>query len=101
MLFIFTEPSSPKICDLRRDGRYALHCSVSREGPLSEFLVMGTVETITHPNVRLQAVRIADSPVVVDGYMLFQFHIDRVLLVEYDKQHKPVPRRWKRPKSSI
>ena len=24
MLFVFTEPSSPKIGDLRRDGRYAL-----------------------------------------------------------------------------
>ena len=41
MLFMFTEPSSPKIQVLRQDGRYALHCSVSREGPFIEFLVSG------------------------------------------------------------
>ena len=29
MLFIFTEPSSPKIQDLRWDGRYAMHSAVS------------------------------------------------------------------------
>jgi hypothetical protein len=39
MLLMFTEPSSPKI----RDLRYTLHCSVNRkEGePLVEFLVEG------------------------------------------------------------
>ena len=96
MLFIFTEPSSPKIRDLRRDGRYALHCAVSREGPLVEFLVMGAVAIIDDPDVRLQAIRIANSPVVSDGYVLFEFHIDRVLLVEYDQHGKSAPCRWKK-----
>ena len=96
MLFIFTEPSSPKIGDLRRDRRYALHCSVGGEGPLYEFLVMGSVAIIEDPDVRLKAVKIANSPVVVDGYVLFEFHIERVLQVEYDQQHKPVPNGWKK-----
>ena len=28
-LFVFMEPTSPKGHDLRRDGRYAIHCAVS------------------------------------------------------------------------
>jgi hypothetical protein len=31
-LFIFMEPTSPKGHDLRRDGRYTLHCSVADSG---------------------------------------------------------------------
>jgi hypothetical protein len=27
-LALFMEPTSPKVADLRRDARYALHCSV-------------------------------------------------------------------------
>jgi len=41
MLFIFTEPSSPKIKISKRDGRYALHCSVGRDGPLIEVWFRG------------------------------------------------------------
>jgi hypothetical protein len=96
MLFIFTEQSSPKINDLRSNGRYAMHCTVTREGPLFEFLVMGSAEVVEDPDVWLQAVRIANSPVVTDGYVLFEFHVDRVLSVEYDENGNPLPHRWKR-----
>lgn len=87
MLFIFTEPSSAKIRDLRRDGRYALHSSVERAKgePLVEFLVTGTVRVIEDPKVRVSAERIAASPVVIDTYVLFEFHLRRALLVEYDE----------------
>lgn len=95
MLFMFTEPSSPKINDLYRDGRFALHCAVSRDGPLLEFLVMGTAVEIKDLGIREHAVRIAGSPVVNNDYVLFEFQIDRVLLVQYD-DGKPIPRRWKR-----
>ena len=94
MLFIFTEPSSPKIRDLRRDGRYALHCSVSREGPLIEILVSGRAEEISDPVVRARAESIAASPVVVDSYVLFELQVKRVLVVEYDEERKKVVRHW-------
>ena len=96
MLFMFTKPSSPKISDLRRDGHYALHCTVSRERPLVEFLVSGTAEMVEDPKVRQQAARIANSPVVAESYVLFEFHIDRVLQVQYDQHGKPIPRCWKK-----
>jgi D-amino peptidase len=95
MLFIFTEPSSPKIRDLRRDGRYALHCSVDRkEGePLIEFLVSGTAKIISDSLVRAKAVSFAASPVVTDDYVLFEFRIDNALVIEYDDGKRTV-QRW-------
>jgi hypothetical protein len=97
MLFMFTEPSSPKIRDLRRDGRYALHCSTDRkEGePFIEFLVSGTAQAIKDETVRRQAAEgIAASPVVTDEYILFEFEVDHVLMVEYDCDGQRTVRHW-------
>ena len=98
MLFIFTEPSSPKIGDLRRDDRYALHCSVDRaEGEsLTEFLITGRARIITDEMVRAEAMNIAYSPVLTPDYVLFEFEVDRVLLVEYDQEGKRRVQRWDR-----
>ncbi|MBC8506238.1 MAG: hypothetical protein ISR58_04855 [Anaerolineales bacterium] len=98
MLFMFTEPTSPKIGDLCRDGRYAMHCSVDRkEGdPLIEFLVSGNAQAITDELVRQEAKKIAATSINLDGYYLFEFHIDYALAVEYDDDWKKVPRRWRR-----
>jgi hypothetical protein len=99
MLFMFTEPTSPKIRNLRRDGRYAMHCSVSREGPLIEYLVSGDAEEITDSIVREQAENLAAAPVVNESYALFEFQVKRVLAVEYDEEKKKVIRRWNREKA--
>jgi hypothetical protein len=102
MLFIFTDPSSPKIGDLQRDGRYALHCAVSRIGPdgagrpLVEVQVSGAAVTITDPGIRARAERIAGSPVVLASYFLFEFQVERVLVVEYEAGGKPIIRRWRK-----
>ena len=101
MLFIFTEPSSPKIGDIRRDGRYALHCNVVREGPLVEVLLTGRAGEVTDPAARSRAMKIAGSPVVIESYVLFEFQVERALVVEYDEERKPVVRRWSRAKRSI
>jgi len=97
MLFIFTEPSSPKIRDLHRDSRYALHCSVDRkEGErLKEFLITGTTTIITDDSVRAAAAKIAASPVVAHNYVLFEFHVLKVLAIEYDDNGKRTIQRWK------
>ena len=70
MLFMFTEPTSPKIQDLKRDGRYAMHSSVSRDGPLIEYLVSGHVKVITDPNAQAQAAKIMAPPVAIDDSYL-------------------------------
>ena len=96
MMFIFTESSSPKIRDLCRDGRYALHCAVGGEGPLIEVMVLGEAVAISDTHVRReQAERIAASPVVTDKYVLFGLQVKRVMVVEYDEEKKPVVRRWR------
>ena len=94
MLFMFTEPSSPKIRDLQRDGRYALHCSVGGDDRLREFLVTGYAVVISDKEIRNQAVRIASSPVVLDIYVLFEFQITRVLVVDYDEEKNRTIHRW-------
>jgi len=94
MLFIFTEPSSPKINYIRRDGRYALHCAVGGEGPLLEFLVSGEAHEITDPAIRARAESIAGSPVVLASYVLFEFHVRHVLVIEYNQAGKPIIQRW-------
>ena len=94
MLFMFTEPTSPKIRYLRRDGRYAKHCAVNREGPWVEYLVSGVAREITDPAVREQAENCAASSVVGNTYALFEFMIERVLVVTYDEQKKKLVRRW-------
>jgi hypothetical protein len=99
MLFMFTEPASPKIRDLRRDGRYALHCSVDRkEGePLFEFLVQGTAKMISDPSVRAAAANIAGSPVVTKDYALFEFQLEKAMAIEYDNDGKRTIHRWNKP----
>ena len=99
MLFIFTEPSSPKIRDLRSDGRYVLHSSVGGGGPLVEVQVSGEAFVVRDPQLRARAERIAASPVVIDSYVLFEFHVQRVLVVEY-ADGKPLVRRWRSPGSN-
>ena len=96
MLFMFTEPSSPKIRDLRRDGRYALHCSVDRkEGePLVEFLVSGVANIINDRSVHTAAANIAASPVLTDDYVLFEFQVYKVMLIEYDNVGRRTVQRW-------
>jgi hypothetical protein len=95
MLFIFTEPTSPKIQDLKRDRRYALHCTVGGEGPLVEILISGEAVVISNPRVREQAESIAASSVVIESYVFFEFQVEGVLVVEYDEKRKPVVNRWK------
>jgi hypothetical protein len=95
MLFMFTEPTSPKIRDLQRDGRYAIHSAVTGDGPLIEFLVTGEAELITDPTLRVQAAQIASSPVVSNTYSLFEFHVGRVLAVTYDEEKQKIVHRWR------
>jgi hypothetical protein len=98
MLFMFTEPSSPKIQDLKRDGRYAMHCAIGHDGILFEFLVCGCANLISDPAARAQAEKIMAPSIAIDNYVLFDFQIESVLVVEYDEHKKKVIRRWQRKK---
>jgi hypothetical protein len=82
-LFLFMEPTSPKGADLRRDGRYALHCSVEdSSGGAGEFYVRGRATLNDDPVVREQAVR-ASSYVPQERYILFVLTIEFAFMNQY------------------
>ena len=96
-LFVFMEPTSPKGHDLQRDGRYAIHCSVSdTSGASGEFIIMGRVHLIDDPELRALAVRLA-SYTPAERYILFDFDIESAASTAYPND-RPVRQSWKRNK---
>jgi hypothetical protein len=94
-LFLFMEPTSPKGHDLRRDGRYALHCAVrDSEGGEGEFLVSGQATFVEDPSLRAEAVRSA-SYTPQERYILFTLSIESAQATVYGESG-PVRRRWKK-----
>jgi hypothetical protein len=93
--FVFMEPTSPKGHDLRRDGRYAIHCTVSdNSGDSGEFIVSGRARLIDDPELRILAVQLASySP--ADRYILFEFDIESAASTVY-QEGQAVRRHWKR-----
>ncbi len=93
-LFVFMEPTSPKGHDLQRDGRYAMHCSVSdTSGTGGEFIITGRAYFIDNPELRTLAVRLA-SYTPADRYILFEFDIESVTSTVY-QDDQTVRQNWK------
>jgi hypothetical protein len=82
--FVFMEPTSPKGHDLRRDGRYAIHCSVSdTSGASGEFTISGRARLIDDPELRSVAVRLSPYK-PADRYILFEFNLERAASTVYE-----------------
>ena len=79
-LYAFIVPS-PKRTDLRRDGRYALHCYPPEELD-DEFCVMGRATEVTDPAVRAQVAAAYHHP-VQEQWILFAFDVERCLHAKY------------------
>jgi hypothetical protein len=94
-LFVFMEPTSPKGHDLRRDGRYAIHCSVSdNSGESGEFYISGRAHPVDDAHSRELAVRLSPySP--ADRYVLFEFELESASSTVYEGD-RPVRTHWKR-----
>ncbi len=98
-LFLFMEPTSPKGHDLRRDGRYALHCSVADSGGgQGEFLLTGRAKLVEDAGIRSIAVEHA-SYKPADRYILFELTVDTAFSTEYDEDGTPARNRWRRHES--
>ncbi len=96
-LFVFMEPTSPKGHDLQRDGRYAIHCSVSdTSGASGEFIITGHARLIDNPKLRALAVSLA-SYAPADRYILFEFDVESAASTIYPED-RPIRRFWKREK---
>jgi general stress protein 26 len=94
-LFVFMEPTSPKGHDLRRNGRYAMHCQVAdSEGGKGEFFLSGEAKWVEDAATRETAVRAASYD-VADRYILFELAVDHALGTTYSSDG-PVRQRWQR-----
>jgi general stress protein 26 len=94
-LFVFMEPTSPKGHDLRRNGRYAMHCQVAdSEGGKGEFFLSGEAKWVEDAATRETAVRAASYD-VADRYILFELDVDHALGTTYSSDG-PVRQRWQR-----
>ena len=92
--FAFMEPNSPKGHDLNRDGRFAIHCSVTdTSGESGEFIITGRARQIEDQQVRVLATRLC-SYRPAERYILFEFDIESAVLTEY-KDGQAVHNRWK------
>ena len=88
-LLLRTEPTSPKRHDLRKDGRYALHATVSDPKHTSgEFLVEGRAREVEDPKVR------ALAPAEGTYTLLFELFVQRALST-VSKDAEPVRQRWR------
>ena len=93
-LFVFMEPTSPKGHDLKLDGHYSIHCSVSdTSGTSGEFIVAGQARLIDDPEVRALAVRLS-SYKPADRYILFEFDVISATSTVYP-EGQPVRQNWK------
>lgn len=93
-LFLFMEPTSPKGHDLLRDGRYAMHCSVSNSsGESGEFFVAGRARLIDEPATRQRAAELA-TYTPADRYVLFELDVERASSTRYT-DGQPIHRQWK------
>ena len=93
-LFVFMEPTSPKVRDLRERGWYALHNGVpdtSRTG--GEFSVSGQATLIDDPELRTVAA-VAASYQPEDRYILFELAIAEARCNGYGDVPLPDPSRW-------
>ena len=92
--FVFMEPTSPKGNDLRRDGRYAVHCSVTdNSGESGEVIVTGKAIFIEDAELRTLAVTICPYK-PAERYILFEFDVENVVTTEYPDGN-PVRKHWK------
>lgn len=93
-LFVFMEPTSPKGHDLRRDPRYALHCSVSdTSGESGEVILTGRARFIDDAEIRTVAVRVSPYK-PAERYILFELDIETATVTEYP-EGGAVRRHWK------
>lgn len=93
--FVFMEPTSPKGHDLRRDPRFAVHCSVSdTSGESGEVIVTGKAVFIEDANMRIVAVNVSPYK-PAERYILFEFHPEAVTTTEYPDGGSPIRTHWK------
>jgi hypothetical protein len=98
-LFVFMEPTSPKVRDLRERRVFALHNGVpDGDGTGGEFFVRGLAEPVEDPAVR-SAAAAAASYEAADRYVLFELTVAEARCIGYGDVTLPDPQRWRDPEA--
>jgi hypothetical protein len=98
-LFLFMEPTSPKVRDLRVRRVFALHNGVpDGDGTGGEFFVRGLAEPVEDPALRSVAAAAA-SYEAADRYVLFELTVSEARCNGYGDVTLPDPRRWRDPEA--
>jgi hypothetical protein len=95
-LFVFTEGTSPKVRDLGRDGRYALHATATGEEPwdLREFALEGSARRVDDAAARATAN--AGSAFPRDERLLqFELGVEMAMSTVYGADGRPHRERWR------
>jgi hypothetical protein len=96
LLCVSFRDASPKMREVARDARYALHTSQPWEdhaGAHGEFMARGRLEQIpsTHPAV------VARPGATPYGLVHYACSIEEAVATEYSDDEMPIYRRWKPP----
>lgn len=99
-LFLFMEPTSPKVRDLRERRVFALHNGVpDGDGTGGEFFVRGLAEPVEDPALRSVAAAAASYD-AADRYVLFELTVSEARCHGYGDVTLPDPRRWRDPRAA-
>lgn len=98
-LLVFIEAESPKLGDLLRDGRYALHTFPPEEGD-EEFYCTGRAERVPDPELRASVVASYHRR-PRETEVLFELKMEHVLHTFWENWPKPgmrpIRRKWHAP----
>lgn len=96
-LFLFMEPTSPKVRDLVERRSYALHSGVpDNAGTGGEFWVSGIAARIDDPRVRSEAAMAASYEPDTE-YVLLELMVGEARCNGYGDVSLPATRRWASP----
>ncbi|MCB1645699.1 MAG: pyridoxamine 5'-phosphate oxidase family protein [Pseudomonadales bacterium] len=91
--FVFVDPDSRKAKDLKRSGKFSLHCGMSdSSGSSGEFQMTGTATLNENSEVRLQAESVSNFRPAARS-LLFELLIHEVQATSY-RGGRPDRQRW-------
>jgi hypothetical protein len=98
-LFVYMEPTSPKVLDMRRNARYAMHCGVEdNSGGQGEFFVRGRTVEVDDAKTRGQAFeearKMGYDP--QERHVLFELRIEEAMATVYENG-RPKRSKWRAP----
>jgi Pyridoxamine 5'-phosphate oxidase len=94
-LYVRMYPTSPKVTDLRRDPRFALHSMMDNDaGVGGEFSMTGRAHEVTDPDAVATAIAVVEPPGSARSLVLFEFGVHEALATDYvgDETER---RRWR------